>query len=185
MKHLLQALLAAAAFSGVAAAQAPSRGAPGTAIKTAVVEFTPSAEAAAMTDNAKRWLQAQLSATLHDTRRFHVYDTRHTRNASQANLPVINHDSSTAAAVKLGKQLGVQYVLTGSVVRYTPQGEGGYGYTTIRVRLVDVSTGKVKYAGETVQKGNSVMYTTKEAEMQARTMKPAIDALTATLVSAL
>ena len=154
-------------------------------MKIAVVEFTPGAEAAGMTANAKRWLQAQLSATLHDTRRLRVYDTGHTRRASQAALSAINHDSSTAAAVQLGRQLGVAYVLTGTVTRYTPQGDGGSGSATLRTRLVDVATGRVHHAGETVQTGTGVMRTGGEAEMHARVMKPAIDALTTTLLTAL
>lgn len=185
MRVVLRTALFALAFASVSAARAQSGGAPEAPVKIAVVEFTPAADAAGMTANAKRWLQAQLSATLHDTRRFRVYDTRHTRNASQSTLSAINHDSSTAAAVKVGKQLGVSYVLTGTVTRYTPQGDGGFGYTTLRTRLVDVATGRVKHSGETVQQGTGVMRTTGEAEMQARVMKPAIDALTATLLTAL
>ena len=185
MKHVLRAVLLTAVFANVSLAQGPTRGTPGTAVKIAVVEFTPGANASGMTDNAKRWLQSQLSATMHDTRKFDVYDTRHTRRASQAELPAINHDSSTKAAVKLGKQLGVSLVLTGTVTQYVAQGDGGFGYTTIRTRLIDVSTGKVKHSSETVQKGTSVMHGTREAEMQSRVMKPAIDALTATLLAAL
>lgn len=185
MQNVMKAVLLSAVFTSVAAAQAPLRAAPGTAVKIAVVEFTPAAEASAMTDNAKRWLQSQLSATLHDTRKFDVYDTRHTRRASQSDLPVINHDSSTAAAVKIGKQLGVAYVLTGSVTNYAPKSDGDFGYATIRTRLVEVSTGKIKHSGETVQKGWGKMNTTGEAEMQAKVMKPAIDSITATLFRAM
>jgi curli biogenesis system outer membrane secretion channel CsgG len=185
MRNVSRALLLIAVFASGSAAQAPSRGAPGAAVKIAVIEFTPAANAAGLTANAKRWLQAQLSATLHDTRRFDVYDTRHTRNASQGTLSAINHDSSTAAAVKVGKLLGVSYVLTGTVTQYTAQGDGGFGYTTLRTRLVDVATGRVQHAGETVQKGTGVMRTTGEAEMHSKVLKPAIDALTATLLTAL
>ena len=185
MKRVIGAVLLATAFASVSTAQAPVRGAPGTAVKVAVVEFTPAAEASAMSANSKRWLQAQLSSRLHDTRKFAVYDTRHTREASQSALAEINHDSSTTAAVKLGKQLGVSLVLTGTVLQYTPKGEGGFGYTTVHTRLVDVATGKVRYSGETVQKGTSVMYTSGEAEMHQRTMTAAIAAMVATLVSAL
>jgi TolB-like protein len=176
---------ALAVSASAALAQKTLRAAPGTSVKVAVVEFTPAGDAAVMSDNAKRWLQSQLSATLHDTRKFNVYDTRHTRNASQGNLPAINLDGSTAAAVKLGKQLGVSYVLTGKVTRYEPKGNGAFGETTIRTRFVDVATGKVKHDGETVQKGWGKMNTTGDAEMQAKVMKPAIDAITATLFAAM
>jgi curli biogenesis system outer membrane secretion channel CsgG len=185
MTHVSRALLLVATIASGSAAQPPSRGAPGTAVKIAVVEFTPAADAAGMTPNAKRWLQAQLSATLHDTRRFDVYDTRHTRNASQGTLSAVNHDSSTAAAVAVGRRLGVRYVLTGAVTQYAAQGDGGVGHTTLRTRLVDVATGRVHHSGETVQKGTGVMRTAGEAEMHAKVMKPAIDALTATLLTTL
>ena len=184
LNHILIAS-AVAVSASAALAQKPPRAAPGTAVKIAVVEFTPTGDAAVMTDNAKRWLQSQLSATLHDTRKFHVYDTRHTRNASQGNLQAINLDNSTAAAVKLGKQLGVSYVLTGKVTRYEPKGNGQFGEATIRTRFVDVATGAVKHDGETVQKGWGKMNGTGEAEMQAKVMKPAIDAITATLFEAM
>ncbi len=185
MKNVLKAVALTAVMASVVAAQKPLRAAPGTAVKIAVVEFTPVDDATIMTDNAKRWLQSQLSATLHDTRKFDVYDTRHTRRATQNNLPAINHDSSTVAAVNAGKELGVAYVLTGVVTRYTPKGDGDFGYTTIRTRLVDVATGKVKHVGETTQKGWGKMNTTGEAEMQAKVMKPAIDSITATLFAAM
>lgn len=182
--HLLIAGLLA--VSGAAAqAGKPLRAAPGTSVKIAVVEFTPTGNASVMSDNARRWLQAQLSATMHDTRKFKVHDTRHTRNASQGRLPAINQDGSTAAAVNLGKQLGVSYVLTGRVTRYEPRGNGELGETTIRTRFVDVGTGKVVHEGETAQKGWGKMNTTGEAEMQAKVMKPAIDAITATLFAAM
>ena len=182
--HILLAGLLAVSGS-VAQAGKPLRAASGTAVKVAVVEFTPTGNATVMSDNARRWLQAQLSATLHDTRKFKVYDTKHTRNASQGKLPEINQDGSTAAAVKLGKQLGVSYVLTGKVTRYEPKGNGELGETTIRTRFVDVATGKVVHDGETAQKGWGKMYTTGEAEMQSKVMKPAIDAITATLFAAM
>lgn len=184
LNHILVASLLALSGSATLA-EKPPRAAPGTSVKVAVVEFTPTGDAAAMSDNARRWLQSQLSATLHDTRKFDVHDTRHTRNASKGNLPEINQDGSTAAAVKLGKQLGVSYVLTGKVTRYEPKGNGEIGETTIRTRFVDVATGKVKHDSETAQKGWGTMNSTGEAEMQAKVMKPAIDAISATLFAAM
>jgi curli biogenesis system outer membrane secretion channel CsgG len=172
--------------SGSAAlGQQPLRAPPGKAVKVAVVEFTPGSNAAVMNDRAKRLLHTALSASLHNTRKFDVYDTRHTHNASKSKLPAINQEGSTAAAVSLGKQLGVSYVLTGVVTRYEPKGNGEIGETTIRTRVVDVATGKVKHEGETVQKGNGKMNTTGEVEMQAKVMKPAIDAITTTLFTAM
>lgn len=113
-------------------------------VKVAVIEFTPEANASGMTVEAKRWLQASIAFLLHDSRKLDVHDVRRTREASRATLSAINHDSSTAAAVTVGKALGVSYVLTGTVTEYTPKGDGGFGYATLRTRLVEVATGKIR-----------------------------------------
>ena len=154
-------------------------------VKVAVVEFTPGEQASAMTFEGKRQLQASLAFSLVESKRFDVHDVRHTREASKGNLAAINLDSATTAAVSVGKQLGVAYVLTGTVTRYTANGDGGFGYATLRTRLVEVATGRVKYSGETAQKGTSVMRTAGTAEMQSKVLKPAIEQLTAALVATL
>src|SRR5262245_15439537 len=114
------ALVSAAllAFSPAAALSSPPS-APGTPVKVAVIEFSPQAAASGMTYEAKRHVQASMAYALHSSlkyKRFHVVDVKHTREASAANLAAINGGPSTAAAVKIGKQLGVSYVLTGNVV---------------------------------------------------------------------
>jgi TolB-like protein len=106
---------------------------------------------------------------------------RRTRAASQNDLAAINEGAATAAAVKLGKQLGVSYVLTGIVEEYTPKGADGFGHVIIKTRLIEVATGKVKQAGETKRRSTSAIRTTGAAEMQTKTLKPAIEKLTATL----
>ena len=128
MKNLFTAFILGIALAGSSFAQ-------GGAPKLAVVEFSPGTDASGMTDQAKRGLQSQLSARLDHTRKFDVYDTRHTRNASQSDLASIN-GASTAAAVKVGKQLGVAYVLTGAVTKYDTAGSA-----TAKYRLVEVATG--------------------------------------------
>jgi TolB-like protein len=83
--------------------------------------------------------------------------------------------------VKIGKLLGVNYVLTGIVAEYTPQGADGFGRVILKTRLIEVATGKVKHAGETTQRSTSAMRTNGAAEMQTKAVKPAIEKLTATL----
>jgi TolB-like protein len=122
-----------------------------------------------------------MAFALFESKRFDVVDVRRTRAASQGDLAAINGGSSTAAAVKLGKQLGVTYVLTGTVEEYTPQGGDGFGRVVLKTRLVEVATGKVKHAGETTQRSTSAMRTTGAAEMQTKAIKPALEKLTATL----
>ena len=51
----------------------------------------------------------------------------------------------------------------------------------LNTRLIEVATGKVKHAGETTQRSMSAMRTNGAAEMQTKTIKPAIEKLTAIL----
>lgn len=181
MKKFFTAMVLGLVLAGGSVAQGQSTGA--AKVKIAVVEFTPGATAAGMTAEAKRQLQASIAFALTESKKFDVVDVRRTREASQSVLAAVNSDSSTAAAVKVGKQLGVSYVLTGTVTEYNPKGEGGFGFATLRTRLVEVATGSVKNSGEIAQKGTSAMRGTGAAEMQSKVLKPAIQKLTDTLVA--
>ncbi|MDI1240994.1 MAG: hypothetical protein PSX80_03615 [bacterium] len=170
MKNIFTALIVGLVVTGAALAQAPASG---QGVKTAVVEFSVGPNAAGMTEQAKFGLQAQLSARLNNTRKFDVYDTRHTRRASQADLTAIN-GASTSAAVRLGKQLAAAYVLTGNVVDYNTSGSAA-----VKFRIVEVATGKVKHSGEISQQAVTKMTGNgSAAEMQAKVIKPLLDKLT-------
>src|SRR5688572_30542054 len=159
MKNIFTAVVLGVVFAGVSLAhtwseeKASERHA-GTAaeVKVAVIEFSPGPNAPGMTPEAKRQLQASLAFALVESDRFDVVDVRRTRAASQDDLAVINGGSSTAAAVKLGKQLGVSYVLTGIVVEYTPMGADGFGRVILETRLIEVASGKVKHSDKTTQR---------------------------------
>lgn len=188
MKNLFTAVILGIALAGVSLAQPLSKEKAGeqpagkaAAVKMAVVEFSPGPNAPGMTVEAKRHLQASLAFALYESKRFHVVDVRNTRDASQGDLAALNGGSSTAAAVKLGKQLGVSYVLTGNVVEYTPKGADGFGLVILKARLIEVATGKVKYAGETTQRSTSAMRTTGVAEMHTKAVRPALEKLAAML----
>ena len=188
MKNLFTAVVLGIAFAGITLAHISSeekgerQAVQAAKVKVAVVEFSPGPKAPGMTTEAKRHLQASLAFLLHESDKFHVVDVRGTRAASQENLAAINEGSSTAAAVKLGKQLGVSYVLTGIVAEYIPKGEDGFGRVILNTRLIEVATGKVKHSGETTQQSTSAMRTNGVAEMQTKTIKPALEKLTAILV---
>lgn len=170
MKKLFTAIILGIALAGVSMAQSKA--------KVAVVEFTPGAYAAGMTAEAKRQLQASIAFALTETKRFDVVDVRNTRSATNANLAAINGDG-TSAAVKAGKGLSVGYILTGTVTEYNTKGSA-----TIKARLIEVATGKVKYSGEITQQSTSAMRTTGAAEMQTKVLKPAIEKLTDELAGA-
>lgn len=188
MKNLLYAVIVGIALAGAALAQTSSQERGGqrpagktAGVKLAVVEFSPGPNAGPMTAEAKRHLQSSLAFALFDSDRFDVVDVRRTRAASQADLAALNGGDSTAAAVKLGKQLGVSYVLTGTVTEYAPKGADGFGRVAFKTRLIEVATGKVKHAGETTQRSTSAMSTNGAAEMQTKAVKPAVEKLAATL----
>ena len=193
MKSLFTAVILGIAFAGVSLAHTSSvknigeektierQAARAAGVKVAVVEFSPGPNASGMIPEAKRQLQASLAFALVKSNRFDVVDVRRTRDASQGDLAAINGGSSTAAAVKLGKQLGVSYVLTGTVVEYTPKGADGFGQVILKTRLIEVATGKIKHEGETTQTSTSAMRTNGAAEMQTKAMKPAIEKLTEAL----
>lgn len=179
MKNLFTAVILGIAFASVSLAQTSSE--EKSKVKMAVIEFSPGQNVSGMTPEAKRHLQASLAFALVESKRFDVVDVRQTRAASQSDLEAINGGSSTAAAVKLGKQLGVSYVLAGTVVEYTPKGADGFGLVILKTLLIEVATGKVKHAGETTQRSTSAMRTNGVAEMQTKAIKPAIEKLTVTL----
>ena len=187
MKNIFTAVVLGVAFAGFSLAHTSSEekagerhAGPTAEVRVAVTEFSPGPNAPGMTSEAKRQLQASLAFALMESDRFDVVDVRRTRAASQNDLAAIN-DGSPAAAVKLGKQLGVSYVLTGTVVEYTPKGADGFGRVILKTRLIEVATGKVKHAGETTQQSMSAMRTNGAAEMQTKAIKHAVEKLTVTL----
>jgi TolB-like protein len=187
MRNLLTAVILGIAFAGVSLAHTSSeeeavgqQAAKAAGVKVAVVEFSPGPNASGMTVEAKRHLQASLAFALYESDKFDVVDVRRTRAASASDLAALN-GGSAAAAIKLGKQLAVSYVLTGTVVEYTPQSADGFGVVILKTQLIEVATGKVKHAGETTQRSTSAMRTNGVAEMQSKTVKPALEKLTATL----
>jgi hypothetical protein len=163
------ALVLSVMFAGVAPAE-KMRG----HARAAVVEFSPGANVSGMTFESKRHLQASIANLIVQSEKFDIVDTHHTREASKGVLAEVNNESSTSAAVKVGKQLGVVYVLTGTVAAYDPKGADGFGSAVLRVRLVEVATGRVTYSGEIAQKGTRMMHGTGVAEMHANVFKPAI-----------
>jgi TolB-like protein len=176
MKNLITAVMLGIVLAGVSLAQSAAKGQADRA-RIAVVEFTPGPNASTMTAEAKRQLQASIAFELSQTDEFEVVDVRNTRAATQANLATLNADGSTSAAVKAGKQLGVSYVLTGTVTEY----DNKAGQVTMKTRLIEVATGKVRHSGETIQQSTSGMRAGGAAEMQSKVLKPAIKKLTAML----
>lgn len=176
MKRSFTLIIIAIALASISFAQTSSKALrSGGSGKTriAVVEFTPGADASTMTAEAKRQLQASIAFSLADSGRFEVVDVRNTRYATKDILPALNGNGSTAAVVRAGKQLGVGYVLTGTVALYDTK----LGEVTLKARLVEVATGKVKYSGRATGRTATPMRSGGTAEMMSKAVRPAIEDL--------
>jgi TolB-like protein len=170
MKNLFTAIILGIALAGVSFAQADRSTKP----RIAVIEFSTGPNASAMTAEAKRQLQASIAFALVKNREFEVPDVRNTRAATQGG----------GTAVSIGKKLGVDYVLTGTVTEYAPN-PGGRGQMTVRTQLIKVGTGKVILSGDTTAESSGVMTSSAgHAEMSAKVVKPLIQKLKATLSAA-
>jgi TolB-like protein len=173
---LMVALGLASAAISVSGDQTPSTAAADKSARSriAVLEFTPATNVVGMTYEAKRHLQASIAFSLHSSGKFSVVDVRNTRDATQRDLSELN-GPSTEAAIRVGKQLNVSYVLTGNVLEYDTKS----GHATLNTRLIEVATGKVKYSGETIGQSTSPMTPRAgEPEMMSKVLKPAIEKLT-------
>ena len=165
MKTFFAAIIIGIALAGATFAQSSKP-------RIAVLEFTTGPNASGMTYEAKRQLQASIAFEMVKKRDFDVPDVRNTRAATPAG------DVSASTAVRIGKQMGVGYVLMGSVMEYSTT----RGQMTIRTQLVEVATGKVKLSGETTEQSASPMTgNAGHAEMSVKVAKPLIQKLVASI----
>src|SRR5688572_25742967 len=102
MKNLFTAIALGIALAGVSFAQT-ERADKSTKPRIAVIEF--SDKSGTMTAEAKRQLQSSIAFALVKDREFEVPDVRQTRAATGI------ADVGTSTAVRIGKLLGVNYVL--------------------------------------------------------------------------
>lgn len=113
----------------------------------------------------------------------------------------LSGDLDPKTAMKLGKILGISYLLTGSVTEYGNTGVSGSGggvltgkrifVAAINARLIDTSTGEVVWADEVRGEEASVMVSVggfgggvDDDRMFDKVMKPVIQQLTANLKAA-
>ncbi|MBX3245091.1 MAG: hypothetical protein KF685_11595 [Acidobacteria bacterium] len=178
MKKILTAIILGIAMAGVTFAQAKGT-VKGSETDIALVEFTPNANASDVPADIKRQLQTMIAAALANSKAYDVYDIRHTRNATQSNLDAINNESSTTAAARVGKQLNVKYVVTGIVTGYDIDN----GSISAKVRMIEVSTGKVTYKGEFSHQAQlKLVGNARLGEMKSKVVKHLVDKIAAGLL---
>ena len=165
MKNLFTAIILGIALVGVSFAQADKSSKP----RIAVLEFSDTS--GNMTAEAKRQLQSSIAFELVKGRDFEVPDVRQTRAATQG----------AGTAISIGKKLGADYVLTGSVVEYSTT----EGRMTVRTQLVKVGTGHLVLSNDnSAQSTRPMTGNAGHAEMSAKVVKPLIQKLAATLKAA-
>lgn len=165
MKNLFTAIILGIVLAGVSFAQADKSRKP----RIAVIEFKD--VSGTMSFEAKRHFQASIAFALVKNREFYVPDVRNTREATKAG----------GAAIGVGKELRVDYVLTGSVIEYSTT----TGKMTVRMELLSVAYGKVKLTREISEQSTTpITGRSGHAEMAAKVAKPLIEKLKATLTSA-
>jgi curli biogenesis system outer membrane secretion channel CsgG len=113
----------------------------------------------------------------------------------------LSGDVDPSTAVRIGKLLGVNYLLTGAVTEYgnTNVGGGGGGVyagkkkfvAALNARLIDTSTGEIAWADEASQEETSVKVSVfgygggvDDERMFDKVMKPCIQKLVASLKAA-
>jgi curli biogenesis system outer membrane secretion channel CsgG len=113
----------------------------------------------------------------------------------------LSGDIDPSTAVKAGKLLGVNYLLTGAVTEYgnTNKGGGGFGVSAgkrtfvaaINARLIDTETGEIVWADEARAEESSVKVSVfgvgggvDDDRMFDKVMKPCIQQLTASIKAA-
>jgi TolB-like protein len=162
MKNLFTAIILGIALASVSFAQADKSSKP----RIAVIEFSDTT--GAMLYEAKRQLQASIAFGMVKGHDFYVPDVRNTREATQGG----------GAAASIGKKLGVEYVLTGSVREYSTT----TGKMTVRVELISVAYGKTKYSTEiSEQSARPMTGNAGHAEMSAKVVKPLVQDLVSKL----
>jgi curli biogenesis system outer membrane secretion channel CsgG len=119
----------------------------------------------------------------------------------------LSGDVDPATAVRIGKLLGVNYLLTGAVTEYGAEDKGAHGsgfrglpgfgvhkktfVAALNARLIDTSTGEVVWADEATAEESSVKVSVggfgggvDDQRMFDKVMKPCIQQLTASLKAA-
>jgi curli biogenesis system outer membrane secretion channel CsgG len=113
----------------------------------------------------------------------------------------LSGDVDPSTAVRIGKLLGVNYILTGAVTEYgnTKVGGGGFGVSAgkkkfvaaLNARLIDTSTGEIVWADEGREEESSVSVHVfgvgggvDDDAMFDKVLKPVIQQLTASLKAA-
>ena len=188
----LLALVAAPTLSSAASAEKP---------RIAVLEFKNKADNQWWYHGGAQAAQDVFVTELFKSGKFRVVDREQLDAMMQEKGLVQSGDIDPKTAIKLGKILGVNYLLTGAVTEYgTTDVSGGGGgvfagkrkfVAALNARLINASTGEIVWADEANQEEASIKVSVfgvgggvDDNRMFDKVMKPCIQKLVASLKAA-
>jgi autotransporter-associated beta strand protein len=165
MKNVLTAVLFSIILGGISLAQGQSSTRPNPRVlldtskgRIVVLEFEDKANIGAV---GIQKLQDGISAAIAGSGKFRVVEREQLNAAARnGNLQITQLTSASVqpTAVKIGKLLGVNYVLTGRVTEYSYDA-GGRLAMTVETQLVKVGTGHLILAGTNTYRGTTYINT--------------------------
>ena len=189
---LLLAVLAVPSLTSAASSDKP---------RIAVLEFKNKADNQWWYHGGAEAAQDVFVTELHKSGKFRVVEREQLEALMAEKNLTLSGDVDPKSAVRIGKLLGVNYLLTGAVTEYgNPDVSGGGGgvyagkrkfVAALNARLIDTSTGEVVWADEASQEEASVRVSVfgvgggvDDNRMFDKVMKPCIQKLTASLKAA-
>jgi curli biogenesis system outer membrane secretion channel CsgG len=208
MKRLSHFALCAAVLLGVLAAPLSSHAA-GKSDKPriAVLEFKNKADNQWWYHGGAEAAQDVFVTELVKSGKFRVVEREQLEALMKEKNLSLSGDVDPSSAIKIGKLLGVNYLLTGSVTEYGTTDKGAHGsgigripgfsagkrsfVAALNARLIDTSTGEIAWADEARQEESSVKVSVggfgggvDDNAMFDKVLKPCIQKLTASLKAA-
>jgi curli biogenesis system outer membrane secretion channel CsgG len=175
--------------------------------RIAVIEFKNKADNQWWYHGGAEAMQDVFVTELVKSGKFRVVEREQLQALMQEKNLTLSGDLDPSTAVKMGKILGVNYLLTGSVTEYGVTDKGGHGrgvgrlpgfsagkrsfVAAVNARLIDTSTGEIAWADEASAEESSVKVSVggfgggvDDDRMFDKVMKPVIQQLTASIKSA-
>ena len=207
MKHFTVFSLCAALLLAVLAVPAVSSAAASDKPRIAVIEFKNKADNQWWYHGGAEAAQDVFVTELVKSGKFRVVEREQLQALMQEKNLTLSGDVDPSTAVRIGKLLGVNYLLTGAVTEYGVTEKGGHApgirrlpgvsagkktfVAAMNARLIDTSTGEIAWADEASAEESSVKVSVggfgggvDDDRMFDKVMKPVIQQLAASLKSA-
>jgi curli biogenesis system outer membrane secretion channel CsgG len=207
MKRLSLFVLSALALCAVATPVASHAAEKSTKPRIAVLEFKNKADNQWWYHGGAEAAQDVFVTELVKSGKFRVVEREQLEALMREKNLTLSGDVDPSSAVRIGKLLGVNYILTGAVTEYGTTDKGAHGsglrglpgfsagkrsfVAALNARLIDTSTGEIVWADEGREEESSVKVSVggfgggvDDNSMFDKVLKPVIQKLTASLKAA-